>query len=91
MIADDDPVTCAAYTKQHDLLALERWQSFKNLTKKDKILARAIKQSKLRQIRRAQTYMFRYLIPRKKTSNWYDAIKLEMESMQAYKAFKKVG
>ena len=24
VVADDDPVTCAAYSKQHDLLALER-------------------------------------------------------------------
>ena len=44
--------------------------------------------------------MFGYLIQRNymealqfdkenKNSKWYDAIKLEMESMQAYKAFKK--
>ena len=44
--------------------------------------------------------MFGYLIPRNymeamqfdkesKNSEWYDATKLEMESMQAYKAFKK--
>ena len=44
--------------------------------------------------------MFGYLIPRNymedmqfdkenKNSKWYDAIKLEMESMQVYKVFKK--
>ena len=44
--------------------------------------------------------MFRYLIPRNymeamqfdsenKNSKWYDAIKLEMESMLEYKVFKK--
>ena len=43
--------------------------------------------------------MFGYLIPRnymeamlldsKKNSKWYDAIKLEMESMLEYKVFKK--
>ena len=58
----------------------------KNLSKKDKILARAIKQS-----RRSQTYIYWYLIPRNymeaiqfdkenKNSKWDDAIKLEMES-----------
>ena len=26
VIAPDDPVTCAAYAKQHNLLALEGWQ-----------------------------------------------------------------
>ena len=100
IIAADDPVTCAAYAKEHDLLALERWHRFRSLAKKDKVLARTIKQSKTRQVRRSQTYMFGYLIPRNymeamqfdsenKNSKWYDAIKLEMESMSEYKVFKK--
>ena len=35
VIAADDPVTCAAYAKQHDLLALEAWHRFRSLAKKD--------------------------------------------------------
>ena len=100
IIAADDPVTCAAYAKENDLLALEGWHRFRSLAKKDKSLARAIKQSKIRQVRRSQTYMFGYLIPRhymeamqfdseNKNSKWYDAIKLETESMSEYKVFKK--
>ena len=100
IIAADDPVTCAAYAKEHDLLALEGWRRFRSLAKKGKVLARAIKQSKIRQVRRSQTYMFGYLIPRNymeamqfdsenKNSKWYDTIKLEMESMLEYKVFKK--
>ena len=100
IIAADDPVTCAAYAEENDLLALEGWHRFRNLAKKDKVLARAIKQSKIRQVRRSQTYMFGYLIPRNymeamqfdsenKNSKWYDATKLEMESMLEYKVFKK--
>ena len=100
IIAADDPVTCAAYAKENNLLALEIWCRFRNLAKKDKVLARAIKQSRIRQVRRSQTYMFGYLIPRNymeamqfdsenKISKWYDAIKLEMESMLEYKVFKK--
>ena len=100
IIAADDPVTCASYAKEKDLLALEGWRRFRSLAKKDKVLARAIKQSKIRQVRRSQTYMFGYLIPRNymeamqfdsenKNSKWYDAIKLEMESMAEYKVFKK--
>ena len=87
IIAADDPVTCAAYAKENDLLALEGWRRFRSLAKKDKVLARAIKQSKIRQVRRSQTYMFGYLIPRNymeamqfdsenKNSKWYDAISL---------------
>ena len=100
IIAADDPVTCAAYAKENDLLALEGWRRFRSLAKKDKALARAIKQSKIRQVRRSQTYMFGYLIPtnymeamqfdsENKNSKWYDAIKIEMESMLEYKVFKK--
>ena len=57
IIAADDPVTCASYAKENDLLALEGWRRFRSLAKKDKVLARAIKQSKIRQVRRSQTYM----------------------------------
>ena len=64
IIAADDPVTCAAYAKENDLLALEGWRRFRNLAKKDKVLARAIKQSKIREVWRSQTYMFGYHIPR---------------------------
>ena len=96
----DYPVTWAAYAKESDLLALEGWCRFRSLARKDKVLARAIKQSKIRQVRRSQIYMFGYLIPRNymeamqfdsenKNSKWYDAIKLEMESMLEYKVFKR--
>ena len=64
VIGTDDPVTCAAYAEQHDLLAIEGWQRLRNLAMKDKVPARAINQSKIRQVRRSQTYMFGYLIPR---------------------------
>ena len=100
IIAADDPITCAEYAKENDLLALDGWRRFRSLAKKDKVLARAIKQSKIRQVRRSQTYMFGYLIPRtymdaiqfdseNKNSKWYDATKLEMESMLEYEVFKK--
>ena len=99
IIAADDPVTCAAYAKENDLLALEGWRRFRSLSKKDKVLARAIRQSKIRQVRRSQTYMFRYFIPRNymeaiqfdsenNNSKWYDAIKLEMESMSECKGIQ---
>ena len=64
VIAADDPVTCAAYAKEHDLLAMEGWHRLRNLAKKDEVLARAIKQSKISQVRRSQTFIFGYLIPR---------------------------
>ena len=47
IIAADDPVTWVAYAKENDLLAVVRWCRFRNLAKKDKVFARAIKQSKI--------------------------------------------
>ena len=73
IITADDPVTCAAYSKENDLLALEGWCRFRNLAKEDKVLARVIKQSKIRQVRRSQTYMFGYLIPR----NYMEAMQFD--------------
>ena len=100
IIAADDPVTSAAYAKENDLLALEGWFRFRSLAKRDKVHSRAMKQSKIRQVRRSQTYMFGYLIHRNymeamqfdsenKNSKWYDVIKLVKESMLEYKVFKK--
>ena len=73
IISPDDP---AAYAKENDLLALEGWHRFRSLAKKDKVLARAIKQSKIRQVRRSQTYMFGYLIPR----NYMEAMQFDSEN-----------
>ena len=76
IIAADDPVTCAAYAKENDLLALEAWRTFRSLAKKAKVLVRAIKQSKIWQVRRSQTYMFGYLIPR----NYMEAMQFDSEN-----------
>ena len=96
VIATDDPVTCAAYPKQN--VPWKDGEGSGTLPREIKSLA--IKQNKIRQVRRSQTYMFGHLIPRNyletmqfdkenKNSKWYDATKLKMESIQEYKVFKK--
>ena len=100
IIAVDDPVTCAAYAKESDLLALEGWHRFRSLAKKDIVLARAIKQRRsgksgdpkhtclviLRNYMEAMQFDSENKNSR---SKWYDAIKLEVESMLEYKVFIK--
>ena len=82
VIPDDDPVTCPVYSKQHDLLTLEGWCRFRSLAKKDKVLTRSIKQTKIRHVRRSQTLIEAMQIDTEnKNSKWYDAIKLDMEPM----------
>ena len=41
IIAADDPVRCAAYAKENDLLTFEGWHRFRSLAKKDKDFSRA--------------------------------------------------
>ncbi len=100
MIAKDDPVTCAVYAKKNNLQNLPGWKRFRHLIKHDKILARAIKQTKIRQVRRSNKYMFGYLIPKtylealefdkqNGDSRWYDATELEMQAIKEYQVFIK--
>ena len=56
IIAQDDPVTCAAYAKQHNLLELPKWKKLKHIAKHQKTLIRAINQTKMRQVRRSAVY-----------------------------------
>jgi hypothetical protein len=36
VIAANDPVTCAIYAKEHDLLDAEGWKRFRNMAKREK-------------------------------------------------------
>ena len=36
ILAADDPVTCATYAKENDLLHIEGWKRFRNLAKRTK-------------------------------------------------------
>ena len=67
VIAVDDPIACAAYAKEKNFYNLDGWKGFRHLIQKQKLLTRAIKQSKIRQVRHAQKYMFGYLILRNYT------------------------
>ena len=100
VIAADDPIMCAAYAKEQNLYNLDGWKRFRHLIKKGKQLTRALKQSKIRQVRHAKKYMFGFLIPRNyiealefdKTNNnneWYDATKAELDSIHSYEVFQK--
>ena len=100
VLAADDPVTCALYAKENDLLHIDGWKRFRNLAKRDKTLTRTVMQSRIRQARRAKKYMFGYLIPRsykealefdkeKNNTKWADATREEMDSMKEQQVFTK--
>ena len=74
IVRKDDPVTCAQYAKEHDLLDTPGWKSLKRLVKNTKMFERAVKQAKMRSERRASIYMFgvKYLVTNGKLGNWTD-------------------
>ena len=101
-IAKDDPVTCAAYAKQHNLLELPKWKKLRHIAKHQKTLSRAINQTKIRQVRRSVVCQFGFLIPRdykhaleldklNGISRWYDATMKVVEQINDYKVFKQHG
>ena len=64
IFSQHDPVTCAAYAKEKNLLHLPEWNELKHIAKHQKTPTRAINQTKIKQGRRSATYQFGYLIPR---------------------------
>jgi hypothetical protein len=102
IIAADDPVTCAIYARDNDLLELDGWKRFKRLAKRQKKLFRMANQAKLRSYNSAPKYKYGFEVPRdykhaiwldKRNGNtkWFDATKLEMSQLDDYSTFRDAG
>jgi hypothetical protein len=102
LIASDDPVTCADYAKQHDLLDTSGWKRFRRYAKNEKKLNRMINQSKLQSYRREPFWKFGVLVPRTHSqameidskngnTNWQDAEETEMNQLSEYQTFVDKG
>jgi hypothetical protein len=48
VIAKDDPVTCAIYAKENDLLDTDGWMRLKSIAKRQKKFTGMVNQDKLR-------------------------------------------
>jgi hypothetical protein len=73
VIAANDPVTCAVYAREHDLLDVEGWKRFRNLAKHEKHFLRLVKQAKMKSYRQSSKYKFRCRIPK----DYEEALKLD--------------
>ena len=102
LISKDDPITCAVYAKKHDLLDTPGWKHLKRYAKTSKRLIRAVKQSRIRQVRASARYQHGFQVPKdyndairldKENSNthWQDAMDLELTQIHEYKVFKDTG
>ena len=102
LISKDDPITCAVYAKKHDLLDTTGWKHLKRYAKTSKRLIRAVKQSRIRQVKASARYQHGFHVPKdyndairldKENSNthWQDAMDLELTQIHEYKVFKDTG
>ncbi|GAX27530.1 hypothetical protein FisN_UnNu102, partial [Fistulifera solaris] len=102
VIAADDPVTCAIYAKDNNLLDMPGWKRFKSIAKRHKKFVRMINQSKLRSYNSAPRYKYGFEIPRNyahamrldeqnKNTKWKDAVALELLQIEEYHTFKDLG
>ena len=102
LISKDDPITCAVYAKKHDLLDTTGWKHLKRYAKTSKRLIRAVKQSRIRQVRASVGYQHGFQVPKdyndamrldKENGNthWQDAMDLELTQIHEYKVFKDTG
>ena len=102
LISKDDPITCAVYAKKHDLLDTTGWKHLKRYAKTSKRLIRAVKQSRIRQVRASAQYQHGFQVPKdyndairldKENSNthWQDAMDLELTQIHEYKVFRDTG
>ena len=102
LISKDDPIICAVYAKKHDLLDTTGWKHLKRYAKTSKRLIRAVKQSRIRQVRASARYQHGFQVPKdyndairldKENSNthWQDAMDLELTQIHEYKVFKDTG
>ena len=97
IIAKDDPVTCAAYAKEHNVLHLPKWNKLKDIAKQQKPLTRAINQTMNRQVGKQQhinlgtsfqeTTNMPWNWTKYGNSRWYDATKMELNQINEYQVF----
>jgi hypothetical protein len=102
VIARDDPVTCAAYAKEHGLLEEEGWKRLKRIARNTKMLERMQRQANLTSQRRGPIYNFGVRVPRDYKearrleqeaghTKWTDAEKAELAQLAEYNTFVDKG
>jgi len=64
VVGADDPVTCAVYARDNNLLHLDGWKRFKRIANRQQKLLRMVNQAKLKSFRLAPRYKYGYEVPR---------------------------
>jgi hypothetical protein len=101
-IAADEPVTCAIYAKDKNLLDGPGWKRFKSIARRQQHMFRMANQAKLRSFWLAPKYKYGFEIPqdykhvieldeKHGTTQWVDATSLEMVQLGNYDCFHDQG
>ena len=102
LIKKDDPVTCATYAKDNNLLDLPGWKSLKRIATRNKLYKRMVKQAKMSSERNGPYYKFGVRVPRSKAdarkldeeagnTKWRDAEIAELTQLDEYETFEDQG
>jgi hypothetical protein len=102
IVAVDDPVSCAIYARENDLLDKPGWKRLKHIAKREKKFTRMVNQAKLRPYKTTPCYKYGFEVPRtyeqalclhKRNGNtlWGDATVLELTQIDDYVTFIDKG
>ena len=102
MLRKDDPVTCARYGLENDLLNKPGWYRMKRIAEREQLYKRMLKQSQMKSVRRGVRYKFGVRLPQsykdaieqdKLNGNtyWQDAVATELGQISSYSTFKDIG
>ena len=102
VIAADDPVTCAVYAKNNNLLDAPGWKRFKSIARREHKMLRMVNQSKLRSFNTAPIYQFGYEVPRNyqhalrldalnQNNKWQESVDTEFQQINEYGTFTDIG
>jgi hypothetical protein len=67
IIAADDPVTCAIYAKDNNLLDLPGWKRFKSIAKRQKKFTCMINQAKIKSCTTSPKFKYGFEVPKSYT------------------------
>jgi hypothetical protein len=102
IIAADDPVSCAIYARENDLLNKPGWNILKQTAKQDNTFTCMVNKAQLRSYNTAPRYKYGFEVPRtyeqalrldKKNGNtlWEDVATLELTQIDDYTTFIDKG
>jgi hypothetical protein len=89
VITADDPVLCAIYARDHNLLQLEGWKLFAHIAQHEKKMLRMVNQAKLRSYRQGPKYQYGFQVPHdyaeamrfdqwNGNDHWKESVKIEL-------------